>query len=67
MLNEAVSYYRRAIELEPGLAQAFFNLGTALNSAGDVNGAIACYQRALALRPTYVEAHCNLGNALKDG
>ena len=65
-LDEAVACYRRALELNPGYAEAHSNLGNALKDQGKLDEAIACWQRALELKPDYAEAHYNLGIALKD-
>ena len=51
-----------AIQKDPAY---FFNLGYALQGAGQPEKALAAYRDALALRPDYPEAQNNLGNALK--
>lgn len=64
----AVILFQKAVETDLGFALGFFNLATALKSAGKLEGAIACYQRAIELEPTYAEAHQGLGVAwLKGG
>lgn len=45
---EACADYRRAIDLNPQLAQAYLNLGRLLDSGGDYAGAGELYRRALA-------------------
>ena len=42
-----------------------FNLGLALQQAGDHERAAQCYRDALKSRPDFVEAHVNLGHALQ--
>jgi len=53
------------LELQPGHAAAWSNLGAALAARGDSKDAIDACHRALQLRPDYPEACYNLGNALK--
>jgi Flp pilus assembly protein TadD len=63
--DEAVACLKKALEIEPDLAAAHYNLGLALQAKGDLDGAIAEYRTALRLQPDYADAHGNLGNALK--
>ena len=62
--DRAVAHFQTALELQPGSAAAFFNLGTALMSAGQLDAAARNFRRALDLNANYVAAHTNLGNAL---
>jgi predicted O-linked N-acetylglucosamine transferase (SPINDLY family) len=54
--------YRRALALQPDLAQAHSNLGTALEQTGQFEEAVAEYRTALRLKPDLVETHYNLAN-----
>jgi len=54
--------YRRALELEPGLAAARTNLGSLAYRAGNIEGARAAFEAALALDPDQPEARFNLAN-----
>ena len=58
--------YRRALEIEPGMAEARCNLGNVLKDQGDFAGATACYRETIAARPDLAEAHANLGVALHE-
>lgn len=58
--------YRRALDLQPGHADAGLNLGRLLHEAGRVAEAEACYRRALEARPGDATAAFNLGVALQD-
>ncbi len=49
--DAAASAYRRALALEPTLAEAAVNLGTLLQESGDLAGAKAAYGEALRLKP----------------
>jgi tetratricopeptide (TPR) repeat protein len=55
-INDAIKRFRRAIEIDPRLAQAHFNLGQALNAHGRMSEAAECYKRTLLLEPQNPEA-----------
>ena len=57
---EAERCYRRALEVEPGYALAYFNLGNLCDERGDAEGAQTCYEKALTLNASYADAHYNL-------
>ncbi|MFN4258996.1 MAG: tetratricopeptide repeat-containing sulfotransferase family protein [Gemmataceae bacterium] len=63
-LQEAVACFRRALALQPELAEAMSNLGNALNNMGAAVEAEQHCRRALELRPDFPEAFNNLGGAL---
>ncbi len=63
-LADAADAYRRAIQLDPTLAEAHYNLGTVLSGRKDALGAMAAYRRAIELRPDFFEALFNLGDTL---
>lgn len=54
----------RAVRIRPDLAEAFHNLGFALEKTGDLRGAGQAYERALAIKPQYPSALNNLGYLL---
>ena len=58
---EAKESCLRAIDLNPKLVPAYYNLGKTLFTLKDVPGSIKAYQKALELRPDFAEAHNNLG------
>ncbi len=62
--DEAIAAYQKALELDPNLANANFNLGNALRDAGRTDEAITAYQRFLEKHPDDAEAHNNLGVVL---
>jgi tetratricopeptide (TPR) repeat protein len=64
--EEAMAAYRRALEIDPGLADAHVNLGRLLHERGDAARAERCYRLALAARPEDATAAFNLGVALQD-
>ena len=63
-MDEAITHYQKALQINPDYAEAHNNLGNALLQKGRVDEAIAQYQKALQIKPDYAEAHDNLGNAL---
>src|SRR6185437_14703427 len=63
--EDAATWYRRALALQPNYPEAQNNLGNALKELGRLEEALASYQRAATLRPNYPEANNNLGNALQ--
>jgi Flp pilus assembly protein TadD len=65
-LDQAVSCYRRALELTPDLPTAHSNLGNALGQQGRLEDAESCLRRALELKPDFAEAHSNLGGVLRN-
>lgn len=62
----AVASYRRALELNPELAEGHNNLGNVLRSLGQIDAAVKSYERALEIAPCYAGACLNLGNAQMD-
>ena len=64
MLDEAIAYYHKALEIKPDFAEAFYNLGFALSRLGRIDDAITKYQEALRIRPHYTRAHESLAIAL---
>lgn len=62
----AKELYRRAIEVEPGHADARVNLGCLLHEEGRLEEARRQYTRALETSPTHAMAAFNLGVVLED-
>jgi superkiller protein 3 len=63
-LEAAITYYQKAIQLDPKLADAYNGLGVVLYKQGELEAAITYYQKAIQLNPKYAKAYNNLGNAL---
>jgi Flp pilus assembly protein TadD len=60
----AKSAFRRALQLQPGFAEAHSNLGLLLEGAGRPEEAEACYRQALELSPGLVQTRINFGALL---
>ncbi|HET9404682.1 MAG TPA: tetratricopeptide repeat protein [Burkholderiales bacterium] len=65
-LHEAIRCLRKCLELEPGLAEAHYQLGLAHKNLGRGEEAVACYRKTLELEPHSAEAHDGLGNVLQE-
>src|SRR6266481_2411667 len=63
-VDAEIAEFRKATELDPGLADAFVNLGAAYMEKHEYGSAIAPLKRALELSPDLPVAHQFLGYAL---
>lgn len=63
--REAAESYRRALALDPRVADLHVNLGAVLARLGDALAAAASYRKALRIRPNFAAAHFNLGTLLQ--
>lgn len=61
--EEAIKLYNKIIEMNPTIAQAYFNRGACKGNKFDFEGAILDYDKAIELNPEYMEAYGNRGNA----
>ena len=64
--DDAVTSYRRALDLQSDHAEVHHALARTLQTLGLQDEAVVSYRRAVELNPGWVEAHGNLGNVLKD-
>ena len=64
--ERGVELIKRAIGLNPKVAEAHYNLGNALRDLKRCEEALASYHKAIALKPEFAVAHNNLGTALAD-
>ena len=60
-IDTAIEHFRRAIEIEPELAEAHYNLGLGLAHRGQFDAAFAEFQKSLEFNPSLAEAEHNLG------
>ena len=61
---EAVTHFRRAVDLDPRNTSAHLNLGVALQRTGDTTGALAQARQALQIAPGEARAHFVLGTIM---
>ena len=59
--NLAISYFERAVELEPKDWDSLNRLGVLYKNRGEFDKAIDCYKRAIELNPDFENAMFNLG------
>ena len=64
-LHEAIGHFRESVRLEPNLADAHAQLGSALFLTGERDQAIEELQKAVLLDPAQASARFNLGVALQ--
>lgn len=63
-LDSAIKAFKQAVYLNPGYAEAYFNLALASATAGDYGAAIENYKHCLCINPDDVETCYNLANTL---
>ncbi len=63
-VDEAITQFNRALEIQPDYAVAHNNLGNALLRLGRTADSYAHLEKALEFDPSNVEAHNNMGNTL---
>lgn len=62
--RQAANDFNAELAINPGSADAAFQLGQLRYGASDLNGASQFLMRAMALRPTFTEAHIAMGLVL---
>lgn len=60
MLPEALSFYQKAIQLDPSSAPVYNDLGVVYEMLGEPANAEQAYLRAVSLDPAYAKAYFNL-------
>lgn len=63
-VDEAIAQFRKAVRIDPSLADARSNLALALQKAGKLDEALAQCREALQINPNFAEGHYNLGCVL---
>jgi type IV pilus biogenesis/stability protein PilW len=58
---KAIQAYQKVIEIDPGYAEAYNNLGIIYQEAGDFDRALSAYQKAIEINPKSEKALNNLG------
>ncbi|MEH2010909.1 tetratricopeptide repeat protein [Nostoc sp.] len=65
-MDEAITAYQKAIQLNPKYTKAYDNLGNVLYEQKKLDEAITAYQKAIQLDPNYAITYYDLGWALKE-
>ena len=63
--DEAIKYYRQAIQIRPDYADAYSNLAVTLRKQGKLDKAVETYRQALIFEPNDAVLNFNLANALQ--
>lgn len=53
-LDAALNEFNRAVELEPSLAEAYYNIGWIMQKRRDLLGALLAYRKVIELNPPFV-------------
>ena len=64
--TSAVSYIKRAIEIQPDYVAAYNNLGNVLRKQGKLTESEQAYRKAIEIKPDHAFSYNNLGITLKD-
>ena len=60
-LNLVIKYCKNALEIDPALANAYYNLGLGYDRKGLWDKAIGEYKKAIKIKPDFANAHYDLG------
>lgn len=60
--DQAISSYRKALEIDSEAAEIYQSLGDALVKNGELDEAVIVYHKAIELQPNLWEVHHNLGD-----
>ncbi|MCL2934819.1 MAG: tetratricopeptide repeat protein, partial [Trichodesmium sp. MAG_R03] len=63
-LEEAISYYCKAIEIEPYLTEAYYSLANILVNQNQLEKVVILYEKLIKIQPNLWEPHHNLGDIL---
>ena len=58
--DAAIESYKKALEIKPDYAEAYYNMGNALTDKGDPEAAIDSYKQALKIKPDYANVYINI-------
>ncbi len=64
--NEAIKYWKKAIELNPKYQFGYNNLGNVYFKKNEFKEALGYYEKAIQINPNYYEAFYNQGNVFKE-
>jgi tetratricopeptide (TPR) repeat protein len=61
--NEAIPYFRKAVQTQSDFFEAYYNLGVIFTKEKRANDAIDAWQNVIRIRPLFAQGHENLGYA----
>lgn len=64
--DTALTYAKKAVEIDPKDVNGYLNWGNALKELGDTHGALDKFKKCTELRETAHAAWCNIGTCYKD-
>lgn len=64
--RQAATFFKRAIEVDPGVETAYYNLGVCLRILGDTTGSIENFEKALELNPDFSPTYGQLYHQVRD-
>lgn len=65
-IEEALSNYKKALELNPGQALVYHDMGQIYSDKGNIDKAIECFNKAIEMEPTMSVAYYDLGRMYDD-
>ena len=60
--QKATSYFKKAVKIDTGYVEAYYNLGYSYEKSGDPDSAIMSYEKILYLDPKYYLVYARLNN-----
>ena len=66
MLDKSIEAYKKCISLKPDFAEAYNNMGIALQKLKRYDEAINVYQKAISIKPEHEHFYNNMGSVFKD-
>jgi tetratricopeptide (TPR) repeat protein len=64
-LDDAIEAYAKALSIEPNYAEAYNDMGTALQKQCKFERAIDAYTKAISIKPNFADPHYNIGVVLQ--
>jgi tetratricopeptide (TPR) repeat protein len=61
--TEAITYFEKALRIDPGYATAHYNMGITLAKQGNYQAAVAAFKEAIRNDPEFLMAYDNLGKS----
>lgn len=65
-IETAILFWQKAIDINPLLSEAYYNLGIAYNDKGNIEMATQLWEKVIEINPKYSNAYVNLGIMYKN-